>query len=166
MYKEIVMRRKVSSIFMVVIMLTISIVVSDISSTLTLGQYRVGEYSTIFIDFVVLIFIMRQIQKCNIKYKYAIIADEFIIYQLKGNKQKIMETVKVKDIKSVDKIGKTKACLNTSTKKMYGNLNFNNDVYFCRYNNCKSISGFYFEPSHRLINKLDILINKPEMEKC
>lgn len=160
MYKEIVMRKKISSIFMVVIMLTISIVISDISSNLTLGEYRVGEYSTIFMDLVVVIFIMRQIQKCNTKYKYAIIADEFIIYKLKGNKQKIMETVKVKDIKSVDKIGKTKACLDTSTKKMYGNLNFNNDVYFCKYNSHKGSNGFYFEPSHRLISKLDILINK------
>lgn len=163
MYKEIVMRKKISSIFMIVIMLTISIVISDISSNLTFGEYRVGEYSTIFIDLVVFIFIIRQIQKCKIKYKYAIIADEFIIYKLKGNKQKIMETVKIKDIKSVDKIGKTKVCLDTPTRKMYGNLNFDNDVYFCRYNNHKGINGFYFEPSHKLINKLDTLINKAEI---
>lgn len=163
MYKEIVMRKKISSIFMIVIMLTISIVVSDMSSNLIFGEYRIGEYSTIFIDFVVFVFIMQQIQKCKIKYKYAIIADEFIIYKLKGNKQKIMEIIKIKDIKSLDKIRKTKACLDTSTKKMYGNLNFNKDMYFCRYNNHKGTNGFYFEPSNRLINKLDVLINKIEI---
>ncbi|MCY6354798.1 hypothetical protein [Clostridium sp. ZS2-4] len=163
MYKEIVMRKKISSIFMIVIMLTISIVISDISSKLTFGEYRVGEYSTTVIDIVVLIFIIIQIEKCKIKYKYAIIADEFIIYKLKGNKQKIMETIKIKDIKSVDKIGKTKACLDTPTRKMYGNLKLDKDVYFCKYNNHKGTNGFYFEPSHRLINKLDVLINKAEI---
>ncbi|MCY6370278.1 hypothetical protein [Clostridium ganghwense] len=160
MYKEIVIRKKISSIFIIVLMLTVSIVVSDIIANLSLGEYEVGNHLTSLLSFFVFILIIRQIEMCKIKYKYSIIADEFIIYKVKGNKQQIMASVKVKDIECIEKIGKNKIYLDAVIRNMYGCLNFDNDLYFCKYNNGNGTKRFYFEPSHKLVEKLDVLKNK------
>ncbi|WMJ79994.1 hypothetical protein RBU49_14120 [Clostridium sp. MB40-C1] len=166
MYKEIAIRKKVSTIFIILIMLSISIVVSDVISTLTYDEYEVGKYLGIIVAIFALTFSINQVEKCKVKYKYSIIVDEFIIHRVKGNRHEIMECVKIKDIKCIKKEGKSKAFLDTISSKVYGCLNFDKDLYLCKYNDGRVNKSFYFEASHRLINKLYSTKDKEQMKNA
>ncbi|MEA4825398.1 MAG: hypothetical protein VB130_02010 [Clostridium sp.] len=157
MYKETVARRKVPSIFIIVLYLTTYLVVSDIITNLRIGQYIIGEYLTILLTFLVFFTIVRQVNKCKIKYKYSIIADELIIYKLKGCREEVIESIKLKDIEYVEKISKFKFNLNRFFCKKCACLNFINDVYACKYSNGYRSGKFYFEPSYKLVDKINIL---------
>ncbi|QGU93819.1 hypothetical protein GOM49_00600 [Clostridium bovifaecis] len=160
MYKETVVRRKVPSIFIIVILLAVSIVVSDIIINIQVGEYKVGGYLTILLACIIFLLIIMQINKCSVKYKYSIIADELIIYKLKGSRQEVMESIKIKDIEDIIKVDKITSRFRTILCKKYSCLNITNNLYACMYNNGHMRGKFYFEPSCKLIDKLDILKKK------
>lgn len=160
MYKEIVMKRKISTIFVIIMILAISIVISDMICNITYEEYELGKYLAIFVAIGDLLFTIKEIQKCTLKYKYSIIADEFIIHKVKGNRQNTMENVRIKDIECIKKIGLSKVYLDTIRYKVYGCLNFNSNLYFCRYNAEKGSKVFCFEASSDLINRLDKMRSK------
>lgn len=160
MYKETVARKKVSAIFIIVLYLTTYVVISDIVENLKIGRYLIGGYLTILLTLLVLLIIIKQVNKCNIKYKYSIIADELIIYKLKGSREEVIESIKLDDIECVEKINKLKFNLDRFFCKKCACLNFGNDVYACRYNNGFRSSKFYFEPSFKLIDKIKVCKNK------
>lgn len=158
MYKETIGRKKVSSIFIILMLLTVSIVICDTIKTLQFTcLYTFKEYSTVGVILLVGFLILKQIDKCNTKYKYYIIADELIIYKLKGAREEVMENINIKDIVKVKKVNRIIGKLNTLISKKYGFLNFSNCIYVCEYSKDKKSNKFYFDPSNKFINKIDFL---------
>ncbi|KGM96510.1 hypothetical protein Z968_06285 [Clostridium novyi A str. 4552] len=157
MYKETVARKKVSSIVVIVMLLTVSIVLSDMSRNMRLGHNEFGAILTILLTAFIFVLILIQIHKCSIKYKYSIIADELIIYKLKGYKEEVMESIKIKDIQSIKKTNRLSLLVNMVLSKSYSGLNLTREVYACRYKNKHINKKFYFEPSRKLVEKLHLL---------
>lgn len=157
MYKETVVGKKISSIFTIVILLSVSIVVSDIIINIQIGQHKIGVYLTLLLSCLMLLLVIVQINKCSVKYKYSIIADELIICKLKGSKQEVMENIKIKDIESIEKLGKFTSKVKTMFCKKYGYLEIADNLYVCKYNSSDKKGRFYFEPSCKLIDKIDKL---------
>ncbi|ABK62637.1 MULTISPECIES: hypothetical protein [Clostridium] len=155
MYKETVTRKKVSSIVVIVMLLTVSIVLTDMSRNMRLGQF--GSILTILLTAFIFVLILKQIHKCSIKYKYSIIADELIIYKLKGYKEEVMESIKIKDIQSIKKTNRFNLLINMILSKSYSGLNLTREIYACRYKNKHINKKFYFEPSSKLVEKLHLL---------
>jgi len=154
MYKEIVERKRIASIFIILCSLVLYIVISDVIRNLRVSNYTVGGYLTILLTLVVVVFTISQIGKCKVRYKYSIIADELTIYRIKGSKEEAVESIKIRDIEKVKKSG-----LNISLliAKKYGCICFGNGLYICKYKNGHGTSKFYFEPSCKLVDKLDVL---------
>jgi hypothetical protein len=154
MYKEIVERKKIASIFIILSFLVLSIVISDIIENLKVGNYVIGGYLTILLTLVVVLFTISQIGKCKVRYKYSVIVDELTIYKIKGSREEVLESIKVRDIENVKKAGLN---INAIVAKKYGCVPFGNGLYVCKYNNGHGTSKFYFEPSCKLVDKLDVL---------
>lgn len=162
MYKEIVMRRKVSTIFIILIMVSTCIVVSDVVSKVTYQQYKIGQYLESLVAFGAFVFSIGQVLKCRVKYKYSIIADEFIIHRVKGTNQEVMHCIKIKDISCIKKAAKTRVI----SSKVYGCFNLDKDVYICKYKTLKGDKCFYFESSYKLVNRLNVLKNKQQIKNA
>lgn len=154
MYKETVERNKIVSIFIVLSILALSIVISDVIENLRFGKYVVGGYLTVLLTISVIFFSGAQILKCKVRYKYSVIADELIIYKIKGSREEVLESLKIRDIKDVKKAGIN---LHALTCKKYGCVTFGSGLYVCKYNNGQGTSRFYFEPSCKLVDKLTLL---------
>ena len=93
MYKETVQRKKISSIFVILSCLATYIVISDIIENLKVGNYVIGGYLTILLTLVVVLLTIRQIGMCKVRYKYSVIADELIIYRIKGSREEVLESM-------------------------------------------------------------------------
>lgn len=155
MYKETVATKKISSIMFIVMLMAVSIVLTDMSRNMRLGQF--GSILTILLTTFIFIRILIQIQKCSIKYKYSIIADELIIYKLKGYKEEVMESIKIKNIQYIKKTNRFNLLVNMILSKSYSGLNLTHEIYSCRYKDKQVNKKFYFEPSHKLVEKLNLL---------
>lgn len=157
MYKETVQRKKISSIFIILSCLAIYIVISDIIENLKVGNYVIGGYLSILLTLVVVLFTIRQIEICKIRYKYSVIADELIIYKIKGTREEVLESIKIRDIENVKKVGLN---IDFIVTKKYGCVTFGNGLYMCKYNTGHGTNKFYFEPSCKLVDKLHLLRSK------
>lgn len=159
MYKETVARKKMPTIFIIGLYLATYVVISDVVKNVSMGNVLIGEYLKIALTLLVLVIIIKQVNKCSIRYKYSIIADELIIYKLKGSREEVIESIKLGDIQCVEKTNLLKYNLDRFFCKKCACINLINDVYKCKYSNNKNSGKFYFEPSYKLINKLNIFNN-------
>jgi hypothetical protein len=157
MYKETVQRKKISSIFVILSCLATYIVISDIIENLKVGNYVIGGYLTILLTLVVVLLTIRQIGMCKVRYKYSVIADELIIYRIKGSREEVLESIKIRDIENVKKAGLN---IKSLIAKKHGCVTFGNGLYICKYNNGHGTNKFYFEPSCKLVDKLHLLKSK------
>ncbi|CAG7839242.1 hypothetical protein Z959_03975 [Clostridium novyi B str. ATCC 27606] len=157
MYKETVARKKISSLVVIVILLAVSIVLSDISRSMEIGHNELGEALIVLLMAFIFMLILIQIYKCSIRYKYSIIADELIIYKIKGCREEVMENIKIKNIQSIEKRNKFYFIINALMSKKYIGLNLANDLYTCKYKSGYTNKKFYFEPSSKLVDKLHLL---------
>lgn len=160
MYKETVIRKKIVSLIRLIFVIAFSIVVSDLLTSIKLFGFSSGKYSSVLIFVLTIIIIYKEINKCKVKYKYSIIADQFIVYKVKGNKQEIMENIKINDIQSLDKIFRKKINLRDFMVRKYTSLAITSVIYCCTYKNKNRTQKFYFEPSFYLVSKLNSLKNK------
>lgn len=160
MYKETVVRKKIPTIFTIVILLAVSIVASDITAGIQIGEHGFSTYFTILLVCVTSLLIIMHINKYSIKYKYSIIEDELIIYKLKGSRQEVMESIKISDIQSLENMGRIASRLRTIFCRKYSCFDVANDLYMCLYDNGRMKVRFYFEPSYKLISRLNWLRTK------
>ncbi|WP_268041089.1 hypothetical protein [Clostridium aestuarii] len=154
------MCKKIFIMFLIVMLLAVSIVVSDLVVGMNIGKYQVGEQLGVVITFFTFGLVIKQIQKGKIKYKYFLIADEFIIYKVRGSRQDVVENIKIKDIKCIKKVSERVEKFDSIKSKKYTCLNSNSNVYSCKYNDDNGTNKFYFEPSGELVNRLYSLIDE------
>lgn len=98
--------------------------------------------------------------KCKTKFRYAIIDNELIIERFNGNKRKVELSLNAKHILKIEKVSSRtkrseidKDSIFLCTKRLAL-------AYKVTYEKEGNIYSFYFEPSSRLINKLNELIKK------
>ncbi|GAA0179720.1 hypothetical protein SH2C18_25430 [Clostridium sediminicola] len=160
MYKEIVIRRKIVSLVSIIFIITFSIVISDLVINIKLFGYSIGEYTSILIFVFMILIMFKEITKCMLKYKYSIIADQFIVYKMNGDKQEIKENIKIKDIISIDKLNSKKFNLSNFIGRKYTSVTITSKIYCCTYKSNYKIQKFYFEPSSYLVTRLNTLKNE------
>lgn len=157
MYKEIVIRKKIVSLVSIIFVITFSIVISDLVTTIKLFGYSTGKYLSILIFVFMMLIMYKEITKCKLKYKYSIIADQFIVYKVNGDKQEIKENIKINDILSVDKLNSKKFDFSNFIVRRYTSLTITPKIYCCTYKNNYKTQKFYFEPSSYLVTRLNTL---------
>ncbi len=163
MYKEIIFRKRLPvalTFFFAIIFILYMIKMTEIFKLVPANMGRTLDIISLAI---VISFGYYELQKCRIKYKYSIIADQLIIHKIKGTEQKLLEDIKIKNIQYIGPSNKVygvgKHC---KTKKYICSiLNFNKNC--CVYDDGTKSLKIYFEPSVELIEKVKCIKQKNEI---
>ncbi len=86
-------------------------------------------------------------------YRYSIIADDLIIHRMCGDRNHVIERVKLSEIMSLQKVKNPQDFLRGFRRTYTENL-LKKD-YLCAYETQSGIRTFYFSPSPCMINKLN-----------
>ncbi|QAT38854.1 hypothetical protein [Clostridium sp. JN-9] len=160
MYKESIFRRKISSVIMILLTSVVLLYIAQLLNNFIVYGFKVSNFTGVLFTLAVLLVTLIEIQKCKISYTYSIIANQFIIHKIKGNIDKVVENIKIDDIKY---IGKIRSC-NFSKEVAFGGTHtcslFNKDLYCCVYEDRDKIKKFNFESSERLVEKVNKLREK------
>jgi hypothetical protein len=163
MYKEIVFRRKLPVMITFFFIMTIMLYLLKISEIMNLIPIYMSREIDLLCLFILILFGAYEIQKCQIQYKYSIIADQLIIHKVKGKNQELVEDINIQDIKYIGYINKLNDIKINCKKKKYICSLINMNKYCCIYSNGHRFNKIYFEPSSELIEKLKYLKNKQIM---
>ncbi|GAA0728828.1 hypothetical protein GCM10008905_28190 [Clostridium malenominatum] len=151
MYKETIIRSKLSSILKIFSILILSLY----------GREIMDEFQTIAVvttTTLIVFTLFYEIKCCRVKYTYSIIADEFIIHKINAKEDRVVENIKLRDIQNVGQENLLVPQKNIFNTKKYTCSVFNLKPYFCLYREGNKLRMFYFEPSEDLVEK--IIFNK------
>jgi hypothetical protein len=157
MHKEIVERKKFPAMVFLFITLITLICLSDILTKIGLGSVNMKTIIIVLFSILMIILCYIEFLKCKIKYKYLIVADQFIIHKIKGEEITVLEDVKFKNINFIGKCSNCNANIHISTSKRYICSTFLRSKFCCVYKSEGKFNKFYFEPSEGLINKITLL---------
>lgn len=154
MYKEVVGRRITPVIVGSFVLITIMINLSNTIENVKIFDYKIGGITNPLLLIFTISVIGIEFFKCNVKYKYSIIAGELIIYRMNSKYQEIIENIKLENIVY---IGRRKECKRkisvlSSKKCLCTLLHF--DKVCCIYKDGDNYKEVYFDPSERLLAKL------------
>ncbi|WP_461207032.1 hypothetical protein [Clostridium sp. DL1XJH146] len=160
MYKETIMKKKLIALGTMLFLSVLAILLSDFMGTLEIRGQSIDTYSSSIIFVLIIMLNYKQLKKCSIKYKYSIIADQFIIYEVfRDNHQNVKENFRLSEIISIKKI-KSNICSKDILCRRYICFSKNRDIYKCNYLKNGQEVTFLFEPSNSLVNKLDKLMEE------
>jgi hypothetical protein len=160
MYKEMVQRKKFPAIVILFITLITLICLSDILPKVSIGSINVKTVTTMFFNTLMIALCYIEFSKCKVKYKYSIVADQFIIHKIKGEEVTILEDIKLKNIEFIGKYSNCNADIHISSSKKYSCSTFIGSKFCCVYKVGDKFKKFYFEPSDGLINRIRLLKEK------
>ena len=154
MYKEVVERRMAPVIVGSFVLITVMINVSNTIEDVKILDYEIGDIT----NPVLLVFTMSIIGveffKCNVKYKYYIIAGELIIYRINNKEQEMIENIRLENIVYIGRKKDCKKKINVlSSKKCLCTL-LHFDKVCCIYKDGDNYKEVYLDPSERLFLKL------------
>lgn len=155
MHKEVVMKKKAPSLALILLIITLMIYLYEAVSYLKLVDVRIIKILNGIIIFLTLCLILFEIIRCEISYKYSIIANKLIINKLFLEKEKNVESI---NIKSIVYIGKKSEISKKYNTKFTGNYFFkllSNKCYCCIYEKDNQFYKFNFMPSEELLRRLN-----------
>ena len=155
-----IQRKKLPTVVLMFITLIAFICLSDLLPKISIGSMNIRTYITIFFNILMVSLCYIEFSKCKVKYKYSIVADQFIIHKLKGEQVKILEDIKLKDIEFIGRYSKYNTENHISSSKKYMCSTFNGSKFCCVYKEGNKLKKFYFEPSDDLMNKIKTLKSK------
>lgn len=163
MHREIVVKKRVPVIYMVLFSITILLYLGKIIEKTKYNQQLVGNVLDFILVLIAVYLIFKEIISCSISYKYSIIADKLIINAVTKKRENNLESIKISNIlylgnkenipKEYSRLIKHKSY----TCNILGEKNF-----YCIYIKNNKIRKIKFQPSQRFIEKI---INSGEL-KC
>lgn len=160
MHKEMVQRKKFAAVTILFITLITVICLSDLLSNISVSNLNIKTFVTMGFIILMITLCYIELSKCKVKYKYSIVADQFIIHKIKGEDVKILEDIKLKDIEFIGKYKNFKTKIHVSSSKKYICSTFVGSKCCCVYKLGDKFKKFYFEPSDSLMNKITLLKEK------
>jgi hypothetical protein len=161
MHKEIVERKKIPVMLLLFILLITFICLSDLLSKISIGNINIRIFVTIFFSTIMIALCYIEFSRCKVKYKYSIVADQFIIHKIRGEEVTIVEDIKLRNIEFIGNYCNCSANINISSSKRYICSIFIGSKRCCVHKVGDKFKKFYFEPSDGLMNKITLLKQKP-----
>lgn len=158
MHKETICRRKLVSLIKLFTLIVTVLFCTEVIEGLTFYGLYIGGTLIVLTTALITLVLILEVIKCRVRYTYSLIADQFIIHKIKGNDDKVVENIKVKDIECIEKQKNISISAVNNKKYICSSLNFN--LYYCVYRQGNKLRKFYFEPSDNLIEKLKFHKNK------
>ncbi|MGL5244098.1 MAG: hypothetical protein ACRC7R_02805, partial [Sarcina sp.] len=98
MHREVINRRKDTTIIGSIVFLSIMIGLAKLIGNFKISHFKL-ESITDPIMIVLTIFILYlELRKCKVSYKYSVIANQLIIHKIKVNNQQTLENIKINNI--------------------------------------------------------------------
>lgn len=160
MHKEIITRKKAPGFCVIFIFLIFTLFLVQAIQRVELFGIDIGYIVSVVLESLIIVSIIFEIIKCKVKYKYFIVADQFIIHKMKGAEDKVVENIKIRNIEFMGKLKEYKANNSFECTKKYTCSLFNRDLYCCVYREGSKLKRFYFEPSSSLLEKINTLKQK------
>ena len=160
MYRELVVRRKLSVVIGIILIMTFMISLSSLIQSIDLVKGDIENGIEIAFIIITLSIIVFEVLKCKVKYKYSIISDQIIIHKLNHSHENVVENIKFKDIIFIGKKTELNDKLKVNSSKKYVCSIFNNVKYCCIYKDGNLYRKFYFEPSMVFASKLQNMIKR------
>lgn len=152
MHKEVVKKRKAPVIVLLTIILCCVIVISQSFKPIIVGGFRISVIVDPILLILMISFIVLEIKKCNIQYKYSIIGEEFIINKMSDKELCTLQDIYINDIVSIKRV-KSGLCKSIFARRYFCNI-ISSDIYCCSYKSDNKIKKFYFQPSNCLVEKI------------
>lgn len=163
LYKEIIERKKLPiATFLITLLCVFIYVYKFIAMWITGDDSLVEDALGLAIFIFMAIVSVGEIYRSGIRYKYSIIADQFIIHKIIRNNNIEEESIKFKDIKFLGRVKDLKENYKVNSTKKYLCSVVNTNRYCCVYSSGGKLKKFYFEPSKEMIGKLKFMMNKDE----
>ena len=155
MHREVVVKRKVPVI--VILLLITTIVLYLVEGIELIGwddNILGGILNTTILIFATIIG-LKELKSCSLSYKYAIISDKLIVNKIKSRNEENLESIKICDIVYVGK----KCGIPTQYSAIKNNKNYlcniiGEETYYCIYKNSGNIFKFVFQPSDKFIQRI------------
>lgn len=160
MYKEIIYRKRLPALLVLFLLMIIFILLSDFINS---QMESIRVFCNIFFLGLMTVCCVIELYKCNIKYKYSIIADQLIIHKIVGNFNILVKDIKIKDIENIKKINECKALWSLGNNNYTCCLSKLKNRYCCIYKVNGRNNKFYFEPSKDLIYRINLVREKHEI---
>lgn len=158
MHREVITRRRDTTIIASIIFLSLMIALARIIGELRINRFKIELISDpIFIAITLFILYIETI-KCKTSYKYSVIANQLMIHKVKTRNQEILENIKIDNIVFFGRDKENKNKYKINNKKRYICNLFNCNTYCCIYKRNEGYGKFYFQPSRELIKKLKRVI--------
>lgn len=160
MYKETIFRRKTSSVVMILLTSVMLLYIVQGLDNFIIYGFKIKSFSGILLTLIVLLVTFGEIGKCKVRYTYSIIANQFIIHKIKGSSDKVVENIKIGDIRYIGKNSNCNFNKEVNFVSKHTCSLFNRDLYCCIYEDKGKIRKFDFESSEKLIIKINRLREK------
>ena len=154
MYKEMVERKKIPAMVLLFFALITFICLSDILPKMNIGGIDIKTIAIIVFRALMIALCYIEFSKCKVKYKYSIVADQFIIHKIKGDEVILLEDIKLKNIDFIGRFKNYKADTHISASKNYICSTFHRNKFCCVYKVEGKLKKFYFEPSEGFMKRL------------
>jgi hypothetical protein len=154
MHKEMIERKKVPAMVLLFIVLIAFICLSDILPNMNIGVINIKTLATMSFSAIMIALCYIEFSRCKVKYRYSIVADEFIIHKVKGSEVTILEDIKLKNINFIGRNQNYKADIHISDIKTYMCSTLFRNKFCCVYKADDKFKKFYFEPSEGLMKKI------------
>lgn len=154
MHKEIVVKRKMHVIVLALLVVTVMLYIQQGLKLINFDSNKTPIVCKILLTAIATLIIIRECISCNISYRYALIANKFIINKIFSKGEKTLVSVKISDIIY---IGKKNDGLKKYNAKLIGNYTFNKlaiSQYCCIYRVDGNYYKFYFKPSDCFIRRI------------
>lgn len=154
MHKEIVVRRKMHAIMLALLVMTVMLYVQQGLKFIDFNNNKIRIIFKIILSFVATLIIIKECINCNVSYKYALIANKFIINKTFPKGEKTLVSVKISDIVY---IGKKNNGIKKYNAKLIGNYTFSRLITnqcCCIYKINETYYKFYFKPSDYFIRRI------------
>lgn len=156
MHREVVAKRKIPVIAMLLLVITIVLYLSEAIEAMGLEDDFIGETLNMSLLLGTFIIILRELKSCGLAYKYAIIADKLIINKIESNNEENLESIKMSEIVYVGKkcdMPKTYKFIKNRKKHLCNIVG--DETYYCIYKYNGKVIKFSFQPSNKFIESIN-----------
>lgn len=155
MHREIVERKKVKVITILLLAVTMVLYISQGIKLAGLDNYFLGDLLNGILLVLIVFFIIKEIRSFSLAYKYSIIADKLIINRIRSREERNLESIKISDILYIGKkseIPKKYNRVKGSNSYLCNRMSY--QTYCCIYQKGDTISRFNFQPSNSFIERV------------
>lgn len=156
MHKEVIVRSKIRILISILLVIVIALYLErfiDIARFNNNGGFTTTDLGLVLLTSIVVFY---ELLSVNLKYKYSIIADKLIVNRSLFRKEKNLVSIRTSDILYV---GKKKDMPKSIKGKSIGSYSCNvvqQGEKVCIFKQGEELYKFNFNPSDRLVNKLNI----------